>query len=264
MRVLLSESELNEGVERLASELERLHFDSVTIRSLALPRQPDGPSVDRVERSVPTLEAERMTRSRRILRSMVATGRPAHGLLASLALVILLAAPPVSADTSPLEPGQRIRVFAPDFLTEPADGEFRAVDGGRLWVHVPDGAYGLTHGIPLEQIESLHRPIMRERNRHQASVVYGGVGLILGGLFGGVLGAAAFGDDELFGAFEGARTGAFLGALTCSGIGVLHGLGLEDEPTGRWEAVPLDELRPDLRAREPIDPSLRIAVSLRF
>jgi hypothetical protein len=149
----------------------------------------------------------------------------------------------------PLEPGQRVRVTAPDLAIHNQAGRFEAVRGDSL---VLAGAVS-TMTFPVASITRLE--VSRARKSH--TLIGAGIGFVVGALAGAAVGPSAITGDISKG---GARLfGAGIGALGGTVLGLAVGAISKSD---RWEEVPLDRLRVSFAPQA--DGRFALMVSLAF
>lgn len=148
-----------------------------------------------------------------------------------VALALLLAAGPASAQQ--LQPGQRIRVTAPELKLERAVGELRWVDRDSLVLDTPAAHLALPTGL-VQQVE-----VSRGRKGHTllGTAIGAGVGLAAGFLLfaPGSSECTGSGDYEEYCMWY--RAGAMVGGAV---VGALTGTLIRSE---RWEPIPLPGTR---------------------
>jgi hypothetical protein len=153
--------------------------------------------------------------------------------LAFLAILVLAPFSDAIAQEVSLEPGQRVRITAPDLGINQQAATFDALDGGVLTVTADS-----TMRCPLSDVTRLD--VHRGQRGH--TLLGGGVGFLVGGLVGVAVEAAACwatGEhstciDNGYVLFGG------IGAALGTGWGLAVGSVVR---TDKWEEVPLDRLR---------------------
>ena len=161
--------------------------------------------------------------------------RRATLLIAALALTPL-ATVMAQLQPSPLEPGQRVRVTAPDLGIRKQVGRFEALRGDTLVVAAADS----TMTFPVASVTRL------ELSRGQKSMAgrWAGIGFVSGAAFGAIIGFVSGDPPRTCDLCPTAEQKAACGAIVFGGIGALIGRGAgASHKTDRWEEVPLDKLR---------------------
>jgi hypothetical protein len=161
----------------------------------------------------------------------------------------LIALPsPVTAQAPMLEPGARIRVWAPELGIEKRSATFQALRGDTL-AAVADS----TMHCPLTSVTRLDVHRGRGGHARTGAVIGIGAGAVIGAVTAVIVCEAAWctvdGGVVLAGAGIGVLTGGLLGA----GVGALI-------KTDRWEEVPLDRLRVSV-ASQPQGVGLAISIA---
>ena len=152
-----------------------------------------------------------------------------------LVLVLVLASyTDALAQQQPLQPGQRIRVTAPNSGMNKQAATFEAVESGVLLVTADS-----TMRCPLLDMTRLD--VYRGRQGHPG--LGAGIGSAVGAATGVVIGIQLCNSDWLcpdrymgWAVLAGAGIGGATGALLGAGIGALI-------KTDKWEEVPLDRLQ---------------------
>ena len=134
----------------------------------------------------------------------------------------------------PLEPGQRVRVTAPDLGIRKQVGRFEALRGDTLVVAAADS----TMTFPVVSVTRLELSWGQRSMARRGA----GIGFLSGATIGAIIGFAAGDDTNCFICFT-AEDKAAAGAIVLGGIGALIGLAVGSHKTDLWEEVPLDQLR---------------------
>ncbi len=135
----------------------------------------------------------------------------------------------------PLEPGQRVRVTAPDLGIRKQVGRFETLRGDTLVVAAADS----TMTFPVTSVTRL------ELSWGQRSLARrgAGIGFLSGATIGAIIGFAAGDDTNCYFICFTAEDKATAGVIVLGGIGALIGLAVGSHKTDLWEEVPLDQLR---------------------
>ena len=152
--------------------------------------------------------------------------RPA---LMLVAIAVVVPAPLLAQQATPLPPGAQIRVTASQTLPRREVGSFTAARNDTLWMQARRGDQV---AIPLATVERLEMSAGRPRLKW--ALIGGAVGLLAGGVLGGRAGA----EDDITG--TGAAAGFTVGALQGVVLGATVG-GLA--APRRWRVVPHGMLR---------------------
>jgi hypothetical protein len=154
--------------------------------------------------------------------------------LAILSTLLIALVSDAVTQEQPLQPGQRVRVTAPDLGINKQAARFDALDGGMLTVTADS-----TMRCPLLGMTRLD--VYRGRQGHPG--LGAGIGSAVGAATGVVIGIQLCNSDWLcpdrymgWAVLAGAGIGGATGALLGAGIGGLI-------KTDKWEEVPIDQLR---------------------
>lgn len=150
-------------------------------------------------------------------------------VLMLVAIALVVPAPLLAQQDTPLAPGAKIRVTASRALPRREVGSFTAARNDTLWMQ---GGSSDQVAVPLATVERLE--VSAGRARLKWALIGGAVGLLAGGVIGGRAGA----EDDITG--TGAAAGFTVGALQGVVIGAAVG-GLA--APRRWRLVPHAMLR---------------------
>ena len=154
--------------------------------------------------------------------------------LAILAVLLTALVSDAVTQEQPLQPGQRVRVTAPDLGIKRQAARFDVLEGGVLTVTADS-----TMRCPLLDVTRLD--VYRGRQGHVG--LGAGIGAAVGAATGVVIGIQVCNSDWLcpdrymgWAVLAGVGIGGATGALLGAGIGALI-------KTDKWEEIPLDRLQ---------------------
>ncbi len=180
-----------------------------------------------------------------------------------LAVVSLVPLVTLSAQAPPpVEPGQRVRVTAPELGVRKQAGKFVTLRGDTLVL-----AADSTMNYPLTSVTGLdvfggRKSFGAGKGAGLGFLIGAGGGAVIGALFGLSPDAeCSFWDSSASGPCPGtlAIVGAILGGVTGTLVGVVSGALVK---TDRWEEVPLDRLRVSFAPQR--DRRIALGVLVRF
>ncbi len=151
-----------------------------------------------------------------------------------IAALFLLAPQPVAGqERLLLQPGQRVRVTAPDLGIKKQVATFEALHGDTL---VLGG--DVTMYLPLASVMRLDVSRGRERQTHRGMLIGGAIGAAAGALWGAVEPVCEISDTgNKMGCVV---AGGLVLGLVGGGVGALVGASIR---TDVWREIPLDRLR---------------------
>ncbi|NIM48163.1 MAG: hypothetical protein GTN78_20795 [Gemmatimonadales bacterium] len=151
----------------------------------------------------------------------------------------------------PLEPGQRVRVTAPNLRMRHQLATFEALRGDTLVVTADSTMY-----CPLASVTRFEVDQGRKSEWKTGLIV----GAFVGAIGGGIAGYVIEGIDDYSPEYPlPVAGGALAGAAVMGGLGAGIGAFIK---TDRWEEIPLDRLRVSLVPRP--DGRFGLSLSLRF
>ena len=142
--------------------------------------------------------------------------------------------------------GERVRVTAPGLSSNPIVGTFDQVNRDTLLLSIDGRAEPIS--VPISSVSKLEVSAGTKSNFAKGL----GIGFLIGATTGALIGAASGDDDpSAFMAFTAEEKAVGAGLVLGLAGGLLGGIIGAVNPSERWEAVPVDELR--------IEPSPHVA-----